>query len=110
MGHVKLVAPGERIKLGLLSLLLLLMLGFVCFTLLFSSFRSLSPIVHKCYNHIHQPYYKLKDAKYERAAGTATGIEVAQAGAYHPVYMCVAGTGCRRRVLALEYSARRIFD
>lgn len=32
MGHLKLVAPGERIKLGLLSLLLLLMLGFVCFT------------------------------------------------------------------------------
>ena len=29
---MKLVAPGERIKLSLLSLLLLLMLGFVCFT------------------------------------------------------------------------------
>ena len=29
---MKLFAPGDRIKLGLLSLLLLLMLGFVCFT------------------------------------------------------------------------------
>ena len=29
---MKLVAPGERIKLGLLSLLLLLVLGFVCLT------------------------------------------------------------------------------